>query len=290
MKGIILCALSGISFGLAFSLAPLIYGAGGNPIILSFLRNFFALPFLILLIVLLKVGFKINKKQLLSTILLGVFGNATTALMLNIAISYVDVGIVMPLHFTYPLFVFLGMVVFYKEKISMKNIIALILAMIGVACFFASAFENLTNVSSGILLGLILALLSGITYAFYIIYMDKCGLKSENPFKISFYVSLSSGLSILIYGILINDLPFYNLTTKAWVLSLFFALLCNVIALSFLQLGIKHIGANMAAIITTFEPLTGVIGGAIILGESITVIKIIACVFIFAGVIILSRK
>lgn len=291
MKGIILCALSGISFGLAFSIAPLTFNDGGsNPIILTFLRNFFALPFLLVMMFALKVSFKINKNQLFSLVLLGILGNALTALMLNVALFYVDVGIVMPLHFTYPLFVFLGMVIFYKEKINSKNILALFLAMVGVGCFFVSAIGGLSQISSGILKGLIIALASGITYAFYIIYMDKCGLKSENPFKISFYVSVFSGLSIFIYGSVVNELTFYNLTSKAWMLSLLFALLCNVIALSFLQVGIKYIGANMAAIITTFEPLTGVIGGVIILGESVTIIKLCACFFILAGVLILSKK
>lgn len=288
-KGIILCILSSISFGLAFSIAPLTYGdAGSNAVNLALFRNFLALPFLFFIIIFLKIGFKITLKQFFNLVLIGVLGNSTTALMLNLALVHIDVGIVMPIHFTYPLFVLLFSVLFYKDKLSKSNIIALIIAMIGILCFFYEALANLNANSKEIIIGLILALLTGATYGFYIIFMDKSGLKTQNPFKMTFYISLASGFSVLTYGLIFDEFDFSKMTQNAWLFSLAFALLCNVIALSLLQIGIKHIGANMAAVITTFEPLTGVICGAWFLGELITIGKIIACCFIFAGVLILS--
>ncbi|WP_415341443.1 EamA family transporter [Clostridium perfringens] len=93
---------------------------------------------------------------------------------------------------------------------------------------------------------------------------------------------------MLIYGMVTKELALSSLTPKAWGLSAIFAFLCTVVALSLLQVGIKYIGASEAAVISTFEPITSVIFGAILLGEEITVMKIIACSLIFAGVLILS--
>ncbi|WP_138206131.1 DMT family transporter [Haloimpatiens lingqiaonensis] len=288
LKGIILTMLSSITFGFAFTLGPMTYGAGGsNPVTLTFLRNFLSLPFLLAIVLLLKVDLKITKKQLINLIILGFIGNAITTLMLNIAFAHIDVGIVTPIHFTYPIFVTLGCVLFFHEKLSKQKIVALIIAMSGIACFFVSALTS-ASFGSGTLLGLILAVASGVFYAFYIIFMDKSGLKSESPFKITFYVAIASSIGMFFYGKATGQLVLSTLTTKSWIISAIFAFLCTVVALSLLQVGIKYIGASEAAVISTFEPITSVIFGVLLLGEKITTIKIFACILIFAGVLILS--
>ncbi|SCJ32799.1 threonine and homoserine efflux system [uncultured Clostridium sp.] len=280
--------LSSITFGFAFTLGPLTYGAeGSNPVTLTFLRNFLSLPFLLVIVLLLKVNLKVTKKQLRDLIILGFIGNAITTLLLNMAFSYIDVGIVTPIHFTYPIFVTLGCVIFFHEKLSKQKIMALIIAMSGIGCFFISAFTS-ASFGSSALLGLILAVVSGAFYAFYIMFMDKSGLKSESPFKITFYVAIASSIGMYLYGKATKQLVFSSLTTKAWIISILFAFLCTVVALSLLQVGIKYVGASEAAVISTFEPITSVIFGAILLGEHITLIKIIACLLIFTGVLTLS--
>lgn len=287
-KGIILTMLSSITFGFAFTLGPMTYGLeGSNPVTLTFLRNFLSLPFLLIIILMLKIDLKVTKKQLKNLIILGFIGNALTTLMLNMAFSYIDVGIVTPIHFTYPIFVTLGCVIFFHEKLSKQKIMALIIAMSGIGCFFITALTS-ASIGSSTLLGLFLAIASGVFYAFYIIFMDKSGLKREPPFKITFYVAISSTIGMLLYGAITKQLVLSSLTTKAWTISAIFAFLCTVVALSLLQVGIKNIGASEAAVISTFEPITSVIFGAILLGEKITLIKIVACILIFAGVLTLS--
>ncbi|MBZ7987811.1 DMT family transporter [Campylobacter canadensis] len=299
-KGIFLTILSAITFGFAFTLAPLIYKGSfdytsttvaTNPVTLTFLRNALSLPFLFVIVLFLKIPLRLNKKQAINIFILSVIGNAITTLLLNMAFGMIDVGIVTPIHFTYPIFVLLGTVLFFREKLTSKKILALVVSMLGIGVFFYEALsggalegDDFTQT----LVGLILAVVSGVFYAFYIIFMDKSGLKSEPPFKISFYVALASSFAMAVYGSLTNELSFTNMNSVSWGLSIVFALLCTVVALSLLQIGIKHVGANTAAVITTFEPITSVVCGALILGEHIGVLKVVACLFIFAGVLILS--
>lgn len=288
LKGIVLTMLSSITFGFAFTLGPMTYGAGGsNPVTLTFLRNFLSLPFLLLIVLFLKVDLRVTKNQLKNLAILGFIGNSITTLLLNIAFAHIDVGIVTPIHFTYPIFVTLGCVLFFHEKLSKQKIIALVIAMSGIGCFFIESL-NSASFNSSTLIGLILAVASVAFYAFYIIFMDKSGLKSESPFKITFYVAIASSIGMFFYGISTNQLVLSSLTTKSWIISAVFAFLCTVVALSLLQVGIKHIGASEAAVISTFEPITSVIFGILLLNEKITPIKIIACILIFSGVLILS--
>lgn len=287
-KGTILTMISSIAFGFAFTLGPMTYGSGGsNPVTLTFLRNLLSLPFLIAIALILKINLRVTKKQLKNLIILGLVGNSVTTLMINIAFSYIDVGIVTTTQFTYPLFVMLGCTIFFHEKLSKQKIAALFITMSGIGCFFISAL-NSTSFESNALLGLFLAMASGMFYAFYIIFMDKSGLKSEPPFKITFFIAIISTMSMFLYGNITKQLVLSSLTIKSWWISIIFAFLCTVVALSSLQIGIKYIGASEAAVISTFEPITSVIFGAILLGEKITLIKIIACILIIAGVLTLS--
>ena len=157
LKGIILTMLSSITFGFAFTLGPMTYGLeGSNPVTLTFLRNFLSLPFLLVIILLLKIDLRVTKKQLRDLIILGFVGNAITTLMLNMAFACIDVGIVTPIHFTYPIFVTLGCVIFFHEKLSKQKVFALIIAMSGIGCFFITAL-NSASFGKSTLLGLILA-------------------------------------------------------------------------------------------------------------------------------------
>lgn len=224
---------------------------------------------------------------MVSLAILGGIGNAVTTLMLFISFYLIDVGIATTIHFIYPVFVTLGCVLFYKEQLGLQEVIALMIATSGIACFFAGV-DMSAGFFGGMFLGLVLAVASGLTYAFYIIYMDKSGLKNQSVFKITFYVALMSSIAMGVYGNITGELTLTTLTVKSWGISTAFSLLCTVVALSLLQIGIKHVGASTAAIITTFEPITSIVFGVLLLGESVTIIKTMACALIMIGVVTLS--
>lgn len=287
-KGILLTMLSAITFGFAFTLGPMTYGeAGSNPVTLTFLRNFLSLPVLAIILWQQNISLRVTRKELYDLAILSGIGNAVTTLMLFISFALIDVGVATTIHFIYPVFVTVGCAIFYKEKLSLQKIIALAIATAGICCFFFGV-DMSAGFSGGMFLGLVLAVASGVTYAFYIIYMDKSNLKHEPAFKISFYVAAISSLAMGVYGTITRELTLSTLTPNAWAISFAFALLCTVVALSLLQIGIKHVGASTAAILTTFEPITSIICGVLLLGEELTMIKIVACSLIMIGVVTMS--
>jgi integral membrane protein len=285
-KGMLLTILSAMTFGFAFTLAPMIYGeGGGNPVMLTFLRNTICLPIFLLILWVKKISFRLNKKELCQILILGTVGMTLTNLLLNLALSLIDVGIATTLHFVYPVFVTLGCAVFFREKLTLKKAAALVLACAGIVCFVFGPKENGTG---NLALGIAVALASGATYAFYMIYLDKSGLSHMNPFKLTFYLAATAALWMFFAGSLSGNLNISSLTPKAWILSAVFSILCSVVALCLVQLGIKHVGASAAAILSTFEPVTSVLFGWILLGETLSVTKIAGCILIFAGVLVIS--
>jgi len=284
-KGIIITVLSAAAFGFAFTLAPMTYGVGGsNPMTLTFLRNLLCLPLFVILLKLQKIPIKVENKVLIRMLFLGCFVT-TTSFTYNMALSMIDVGMVTTLHYVYPALVMLVSVVFFKEKITLRSGMALVFVTLGVACFLLGA-----GVSGGglVIKGMCLAIFSGVSHTCYMLFMDRTGLKNEPPLRIALYSGFSASIVAAVFGCITGSFTFATITTRSWMLTIAFALLCNTIALPLFQLGIKYIGPTMAAILSTMEPITGNLFGMLLLGERMTLVKVISCLLILSGVVILS--
>ncbi len=68
--------------------------------------------------------------------------------------------------YTAPTFVVILSAIIWKDKITKRKLLALVIATAGISFFMGGKIE-------GGLLGILLALVSGLTYAFYILYLDK---------------------------------------------------------------------------------------------------------------------
>jgi drug/metabolite transporter (DMT)-like permease len=137
--------------------------------------------------------------------------------------------------------------------------------------------------------GVVMALVSGLTYAFFLVYIDKSEMKNMNHFKLSFWLSVMLAIFFGAYGIITGTLEL-NLTVKAWTLCVFNSILCAVVAVTALQLGIQFSGAATASILSTLEPITSFVLGALILGEGYSAAKIIGVVCVVIAVITVSLK
>lgn len=147
-RGILLTMLSAVTFGFAFTLGPMTYGeAGSNPVTLTFLRNFLSLPVLLAILWYQGISLQVSVKELWSLTILGGIGNAVTTLMLFIAFSLIDVGVATTIHFIYPVFVTIGCVLFYKERLGLQKFIALLIAAAdrhqACRCFYCRYFDYL---------------------------------------------------------------------------------------------------------------------------------------------------
>ena len=65
-------------------------------------------------------------------------------------------------------------------------------------------------------------------------------------------------------------------------------MLTSVGAVTLFQLGVLYVGPSTSAILSTFEPITSIVCGVLILGESLSLLKIIGCVLILSGVILIT--
>lgn len=280
-KGYIYTALSAIIFGLMPLLTKIIIARGATSLTIPFFRVFYVTIVLFLVLKIKKIDFHLEKRDLLSVMLTSIFGSGLTIIILNESYNYVDTGIATSLHFLYPLFVAILCCFFYGEKIKKKQIISLSFALVGIICFMSKG--------NGSLFGYLLAIASGLTYAFYLVKMDKTGLVKMNAFKLSFYLALFTTIEIFTMNLFMQDVVF-KMDAIAYGLLLVLALSASFLATVLLQKGVLLLGSTRASFICLLEPVTSMIVGILFLGEALTLNKGLGGLAIIISLIIFLKE
>ena len=280
-KGYIYTALSAIIFGLMPLLTKIIIARGATSLTIPFFRVFYVTIVLFFVLKIKKIDFHLEKRDLLSVILTSIFGSGLTIIILNESYNYVDTGIATSLHFLYPLFVAILCCFFYGEKINKKQIISLSFALVGIICFMSKG--------NGSLFGYLLAIASGLTYAFYLVRMDKTGLVKMNAFKLSFYLALFTTIEIFTMNLFMQDVVF-KMDAIAYGLLLVLALSSSFLATVLLQKGVLLLGSTRASFICLLEPVTSMIVGILFLGEALTLNKGLGGLAIIISLIVFLQE
>lgn len=280
-KGYIYTALSAIIFGLMPLLTKIIIARGATSLTIPFFRVFYVTIVLFLVLKIKKIDLHLEKRDLISAILTSIFGSGLTIIILNESYNYVDTGIATSLHFLYPLFVAILCCFFYGEKIKKKQIISLSFALVGIICFMSKG--------NGSLFGYFLAIASGLTYAFYLVKMDKSGLVKMNALKLSFYLALFTTIEIFTMNLFMQDVVF-KMDVLSYTLLLVLALSSSFLATVLLQKGVLLLGSTRASFICLLEPVTSMIVGILWLNEALTFNKGLGGLAIIISLIIFLKK
>ena len=272
-KGIALVILSAVIYGITPTMAKYTYTHGSNPVMMTMFRSLLPIPIILVILLAKKISIKIPVKILGKISVIALVGSTVTSVMLNMSTT---------LHFVYPTFVSILCFLFDKEHIDRAKILALIISGAGILCFFQGG-------ASGSLIGILLALGSGMTYAFYMVAVDKWGIKDLHPMVFSLYTCLFVSVYTFLYGLMTNQVTF-GLTPLSWVFTFLVAVSVSIGANAFLQVGIRYTGASTAAILSMFEPITSVVCGILILRESLSGTKLLGCSLILIAVYLLTRK
>ena len=280
-KGYIYTALSAIIFGLMPLLTKIIIARGATSLTIPFFRVFYVTIVLFFVLKIKKIDLYLEKRDLLSAILTSIFGSGLTIIILNESYNYVDTGIATSLHFLYPLFVAILCCFFYGEKIKKKQILSLSFVLVGIICFMSKG--------NGSLFGYFLSIASGLTYAFYLVKMDKSGLVKMNALKLSFYLALFTTIEIFTMNLFMQDVVF-KMDVLSYTLLLVLALSSSFLATVLLQKGVLLLGSTRASFICLLEPVTTMIVGILWLNEALTFNKGLGGLAIIISLIIFLKK
>lgn len=279
IKGYLFVITSAVIFGVMPMLVLFIYADGANSMTVTLLRNLLSAPALAALALVQKKSLRVPRKALPSLGLIALLGCSVTPLLLSSSYNYLASGTATVFHFIYPAAVAVGGFLFLKEKLNKGTLISMLLCVLGI-CLFYTPGAPLDPVGS------ILALASGLTYAAYILLLAHFRYTQINGFLFTFYIVTFSSAVMLTVGLISGQLAFPG-SLGGWLLCLFVSLIVNVGAVMLFQQGTFLIGGQRAAILSTAEPLTSVLVGALFLQEAVSLQTALGsfCV-IAAGVLI----
>ena len=169
-----------------------------------------------------------------------------------------------------------------RERVQKKALFCAVLCSLGILLLIdpSGAVDPL---------GVALALTSGVTYAVYILLLAHFRHHEVMGFRMTFYMALISAVCMFFLCLFSHQLCLPQ-TLAGWLAALAFSLMICIGAVMLFQKGTFLIGAQRAAILSTFEPITSIFVGILFLNETLTprillgsVITLVAGVFITQG-------
>lgn len=284
-KGYLLGAVAAATYGMNPLFALPLYKAGMDPDSVLFFRYLFALPVLAFMIRSRGRSFRVQRKELLPLIAMGLC-MAFSSLALFESYNYMDVGIASTLLFIYPILVALIMTFVFREKLGLLTICCILLALSGIALLYEGGDGAKLNSW-----GVSLVMLSALSYAIYLIAVNRPRLKEVATVTLTFYVLLFGIVLFLLRLDFGKDL--HVPAVSDWYLwGNLVALAVFPTSISFLctTQAIQYIGSTPTAILGALEPLTAVFFGVVVFGETLTLrlacgilLIILAVTLIIAG-------
>ena len=123
-----------------------------------------------------------------------------SSLTLYLSFHRMAAGVASTILFTYPVMTAAIMVLFFKERVQLTTILSIVLSLVGVLLLYWGDGNGVLST-----VGVLLELASALSYAIYIIVMEK-GELNMSSFKINFYVLAYCALGMLVYS-LVAGLP-----------------------------------------------------------------------------------
>lgn len=197
-------------------------------------------------------------------------------------------GISAVLLYTSPVFIIFLSVIFFREKLSLLKIIALVMTFAGCVLVSGIAGGNEHSVSAK---GIILGLCSGLGYGLYSIF-GTVALKKYRTLTLTFYTFLFAFISMIPlcnFSVFADIAAAGEIDRKLIFYSLGIAVVTTVLPFNFYTIGLKKLDAGLAGILATVEPLTATIVGILIWGESpdiyivLGMIMILSTIFLCTG-------
>lgn len=281
LKGYLWGAIGGATYGMNPLFTLPLYQEGMSPDSVLFFRYLFAIPILALMMKFTHVDFKITFREIPPLAFMGIMF-ALCSLTLFQSYNYMDAGIASTILFLYPILVALIMTFIFKEKLSPVTIFCLLMATAGIGLLYKG--EDGATLS---LVGTILVIISALTYAIYIVGINRTRLKKMNTIKVTFYVLLF-GWSLFAVRSMIDG-GIQSPPADKWFLwgnLLALGLLPTAISLLTTTIAIQHIGSTSTAILGALEPATAIFFGITVFNETLTFRETCGLVLIIVAVCI----
>jgi drug/metabolite transporter (DMT)-like permease len=282
-RGVVLCLLSAVGFGLMAIFAKEAYRSGVSVTTLLALR--FALAagvFWAIVAARAPLPARPTRRVVLAGLGLGAIGYAAQAGSYFAALTRIDASLTSLLLYLYPALVFGAAVALGRERADRRRLAALGLATGGAALVLAGGGAGALDG-----LGVALGLAAAVAYSAYILVADRV-VPAIDAFLLCALVMTGAAVTLWSAGLGAGaiDLRFHA-AGWAWIVAL--ALVSTVAAASAFLLGLPKVGPATASIVSTIEPVVTVSLAMLLFDERLGAVQIAGGAGVLAAVLLLAK-
>lgn len=284
-RGYIFGAISAITYGLNPLCALPLYESGLSVSSVLCYRYATAIVLLALLMIYRGESFAVKKQELPFLFCAGMLF-AFSSLFLFESYNHMDVGIASTLLFVYPIIVTIIMVSVYHEKVSILTICSIAIALLGIGLLYRTDGDGTLST-----IGIICVVASSLSYAFYMVLVNKSRLQYFSTTKLSFYALLFGILVFVVKLDFLTEIDPMKPELVPWLCLIGLSIFPTIISLITMTIAIHDIGSIPVSILGALEPLTALVFGIFIFGEKITTANAfgIALIIIAVTLIVVAK-
>jgi drug/metabolite transporter (DMT)-like permease len=200
------------------------------------------------------------------------------------SLKYTSVASSVVLVTTHPIFVGLGGWLFLKERLGLNLIFGIALSVLGSGLI---GYGDM-SLSKEALMGDGLALLGAITASGYLLVGRKMR-KDRDLLSYIFPVYSTAGLTLILLALIFQK-PFFGYSSSTYLFLFLLALIPQLMGHTTFNWALKYLPASLVAITILGEPIGSTLLAYLILGEGLTVWKVLGGILILTGFLIALRK
>jgi drug/metabolite transporter (DMT)-like permease len=253
---------------------------------------------------------RMTRRQWFWVIVLGLLGYYVSSFLDFVGLQYISAGLERLILFLYPSFAVLINAIVFHQRISKLQYAALALSYTGIGiAYFGELHIDAGN--PNFFWGSFLVFLCAITYAFYLSGTGRM-VPVLGAAKFTTYSMLTATGAVLLHfflretlvghsaipggagrhfiqgGVGSHFIPIGAGSGALWGYGLALALVATVIPSFMLSAGMKRIGANNAAIVTSIGPVSTILQAHFFLGDKIFAEQVIGTVLVIIGVLMIG--
>lgn len=278
--GTLLTFVACCGFSIVPALAKSSYEAGSNALGVMTVR--FTMASILLLVARLTFGRREswpNLRRTIELLLIGAVGITAVSLTYFLAIDDIDTSLAIVLWYVYPLFVVIVSWALLKKRPRRNVFVALPFTLAGIAI-------TAGQLSGGSGTAITLVMASSFLFSFYILALDKA---SRGVGLLTNVTVLSIGTMIGYWFVCLVPItpldPIFPDDSKSWTLIVVLAIFGTTAPFLFSVAGLTRLEASTYSVITTIEPVLGIIVAVIFLGEEMSIERLVGAALVIGALI-----
>lgn len=199
-------------------------------------------------------------------------------------ITITSLSVAAILLYTAPAFVMIISAFCFKERLTFRKILALVLSFTGL--IFVTGVFGGTGVERLSFPALMIGLGAGLGYALYSIFSRYAIERGYESYTISFYTFVFASLATVFFASPASVFSAVTESPGSIVLAILFVLVSTVIPYITYTLGLKNVENGQASIIASIEPVVATLNGIIWFNEKMSWSVILGILLVLTGIVI----